>query len=289
MMCVLHQCEPYGHLSMNGNAMNTEQLARVVGDSPAVIKKLLAELEAAGVFSRNEKGCIYSRRMVKDERVRNARSDGGKLGGNPDLGANYNIPGYVYLMERSNGDLKIGISQSPEKRAYKLRVALSDDSVKVIAKSFVEDMGKTESELHEKYKEYSAGGEWFTFTHNEREEVIHLLNNLKVNDKANNKEKQTPSSSSSSTDIKTLRFAQFWTVYPKKKSKGSAEKAFNRISPDEPLFNRILAAVESWKKSPDWQRENGQFIPYPASWLNAKGWEDEISAIAAPKLGGLSL
>lgn len=205
MMCVLHQCEPYGHLSMNGNAMNTEQLARVVGDSPAVIKKLLAELEAAGVFSRNEKGCIYSRRMVKDEYIREVRAQSGRLGGNPSL---------------------VG------------------DKVNQMDKQMV---------------------------------------NQSV------KQSVTPSSSSSSTNIKTLRFAQFWTVYPKKKSKGSAERAFNRISPDEQLFNRIVAAVEAWKKSPDWQRENGQFIPYPASWLNAKGWEDEISAIAAPKLGGLSL
>lgn len=76
--------------------------------------------------------------------------------------------------------------------------------------------------------------------------------------------------------LKPLRFAQFWDAYPKKKSKGDAEKAFNKISPDEQLLNAMLTAIEAQKKSADWQREAGQYIPYPASWLNAKGWEDQI-------------
>lgn len=88
---------------------------------------------------------------------------------------------------------------------------------------------------------------------------------------------------------KPMRFAQFWDAYPKKKSKGDAEKAFNKISPDEPLFNAMLTAIEAQKKTAEWQKEHGQFIPYPASWLNAKGWEDEAAPADKPKLGGLSL
>jgi hypothetical protein len=30
-------------------------------------------------------------------------------------------------------------------------------------------------------------------------------------------------------------------------------------------------------RSEDWTKEGGQYIPYPATWLNAKGWEDEYS------------
>src|SRR5260363_9427 len=74
MMCIMHECEPYGYLSINGHAMNAAQLARLVG-----------EFEKAGVFSRTETGCIYSRRMVNDERIRTVRAESGKLGGNPDL------------------------------------------------------------------------------------------------------------------------------------------------------------------------------------------------------------
>lgn len=91
MVCVMHECEQYGTLSVNGNAMTEQQVARLVGESPNTIKRLVGELEAAGVFSKTEAGAIYSRRMVKDERVRNARAAGGVLGGNPDLRNKVNL------------------------------------------------------------------------------------------------------------------------------------------------------------------------------------------------------
>ena len=73
-----------------------------------------------------------------------------------------------------------------------------------------------------------------------------------------------------------MRFEVFWKAYPKKKSKGQAEKVFAKINPDEQLLATMLATIERAKKSEDWQKEGGQYIPYPATWLSAKGWEDEI-------------
>ena len=37
----------------------------------------------------------------------------------------------------------------------------------------------------------------------------------------------------------------------------------------------LLDAVEAQKRSPQWTRDGGQFIPYPATWLNQRRWEDE--------------
>jgi phage replication O-like protein O len=71
-------------------------------------------------------------------------------------------------------------------------------------------------------------------------------------------------------------FDAFWTVYPKKKNRGDAEKAWSKIKFGDGLLNKILTTIEKAKKSSDWKKDNGQFIPYPASWLNAKGWEDEF-------------
>ncbi len=80
--------------------------------------------------------------------------------------------------------------------------------------------------------------------------------------------------------IKTLApdgaFERFWSAYPKRKSRGTALKAWNKLQPDEQLQDRIMRALERAKTSADWQKEGGKFIPYPASWLNAQGWEDEI-------------
>lgn len=85
MMCVMHECEPYGHLSINGNALTEPQAARMVGFALPEYRRSLAELDAAGVFSRSASGVIYCRRMVKDEGIRNIRAEAGKLGGNPVL------------------------------------------------------------------------------------------------------------------------------------------------------------------------------------------------------------
>jgi hypothetical protein len=80
--------------------------------------------------------------------------------------------------------------------------------------------------------------------------------------------------------IKTLaqkpaQFEIFWKAYPRKRSKGDAEKAFNRIKPNELLMQDILQSIERAKTSEDWLKDGGKFIPYPGSWLRAKGWEDE--------------
>ena len=85
LMCVMHESDRYGVLAINDKPMSSKQIARSVGESHALIGKLLAELEESNVFSRDAAGCIFSRRMVKDERLRNIRADAGRLGGNPDL------------------------------------------------------------------------------------------------------------------------------------------------------------------------------------------------------------
>ena len=76
-------------------------------------------------------------------------------------------------------------------------------------------------------------------------------------------------------------FDKFWQAYPKKKSKGDAEKAWGKLKLDS-LLPQILASLESLKKDRDWIKDGGQFIPHPASWLNSKGWQDEVNE-ANPK------
>ena len=71
-------------------------------------------------------------------------------------------------------------------------------------------------------------------------------------------------------------FDTFWERYPKKRSMGQAEKTWVKIKPDEQLFKAILDGLERAKTSVEWQKDGGQYIPYPSTWLNAKGWEDEL-------------
>lgn len=80
MMCIAHDCVPYGYLRINGKPMTPAQIGRLVGISERECTKLLDELFEAGVPSRAEDGAIYSRRMVRDEQLRAIRAEGGKGG-----------------------------------------------------------------------------------------------------------------------------------------------------------------------------------------------------------------
>jgi len=71
-------------------------------------------------------------------------------------------------------------------------------------------------------------------------------------------------------------FEDFWKLYPRKKSKGDAEKAWGQMVTSKEIVEAILNKLPKLTKGEDWQKENGQFIPYPATWLRAKGWEDEL-------------
>lgn len=70
-------------------------------------------------------------------------------------------------------------------------------------------------------------------------------------------------------------FIEFWKAYPKRKSKGTAFKAWKKINPTPELRKKIFQALEKAKASPGWVVNHGEFIPYPATWLNANGWDDE--------------
>lgn len=70
-------------------------------------------------------------------------------------------------------------------------------------------------------------------------------------------------------------FDDFWSAYPKKKAKEDARKAWAKLKPDEALVKTIIADVEAQSRSEDWKKEKGKYIPYPATYLNGKRWEDE--------------
>lgn len=85
LLCVAHECDPYGHLMVNGKPMTVAQIAGQVGATPAQCKRLLDELISNGVARVGENGVIYNKRMVDDEHLRNIRAEAGRLGGNPNL------------------------------------------------------------------------------------------------------------------------------------------------------------------------------------------------------------
>lgn len=83
-------------------------------------------------------------------------------------------------------------------------------------------------------------------------------------------------------DIQEQRFSEFWDQYPKKVGKAAALKSWKKIKPDAALFDHIMHAVAAAKASDQWRRENGRFIPNPATWLNQGRWDDEPTPPTGP-------
>lgn len=83
MLFIMHNGEPRGVMRAGERRLDsTETIARMVGTSPDEnVAGLLAELETAGVFSRDADGTIFSRRMVRDTELARKRSEAGTKGG----------------------------------------------------------------------------------------------------------------------------------------------------------------------------------------------------------------
>jgi len=92
------------------------------------------------------------------------------------------------------------------------------------------------------------------------------------------KQKQKQKQNNKDYVQKTMQmFMQFWEVYPKKKAKKDAQKAFLTLfRKNNTDLHSILYALEEMKKSEDWLKDDGQFIPLPATWLRGERWKDEI-------------
>lgn len=95
--------EERGKLTLNGAAMPVEALARLLGLDNQKVNQTLTTLSTYGVTSvEPDTGIIFSRRMVRDEQLRNIRVECGKKGGNPRL-----------VNQKSNQSPTTGVKQIP--------------------------------------------------------------------------------------------------------------------------------------------------------------------------------
>jgi hypothetical protein len=69
-------------------------------------------------------------------------------------------------------------------------------------------------------------------------------------------------------------FERFWSMYPRKEGKQKAKAAFSKVDVD---IETLLDALADHKKSAQWTKNNGEFIPHASTWLNGRRWEDQMS------------
>jgi len=70
ILCLMDGANPRGHLKLGRKNIDLPTLAGLLKVSPKRLEKYLDELRAAGVFSVTNRGMIYSRKMVREEKWR---------------------------------------------------------------------------------------------------------------------------------------------------------------------------------------------------------------------------
>jgi hypothetical protein len=129
MLCIASEHEPRGYVAVNGNGLDARGIARATGGELSEVNELLEELESNGVFSRDRRSWIYSRRMINDTKKREKASELGKKGAliryGKDNGKSGTLKGEAQGNPKGNP-----MPQKPEARVQKEKESSNDDSKK---------------------------------------------------------------------------------------------------------------------------------------------------------------
>lgn len=78
-------------------------------------------------------------------------------------------------------------------------------------------------------------------------------------------------------------FEVFWKLYPNKKSKKDARKAWEKLKPSADLRQTLMNALGNHRISRDWTKDDGQYVPMASTWLNGERWTDELAPAGSKK------
>jgi hypothetical protein len=76
-------------------------------------------------------------------------------------------------------------------------------------------------------------------------------------------------------------FEVFWNLYPKKKGRKDATRAWAKLKPNDELHQTLITALGSHCISEDWTKEGGRYIPNASTWLNGERWNDVLKPARA--------
>jgi len=71
-----------------------------------------------------------------------------------------------------------------------------------------------------------------------------------------------------------MNFLVFYGLYPRKMARKDAEKAWNKLTPDQQL--ECIEAMPNYLKYWKIKETAKDFIPYPATFLNQERWTDDL-------------
>ena len=90
-------------------------------------------------------------------------------------------------------------------------------------------------------------------------------------------EKKTPA------DKYPTEFLEWYAIYPRKKAKGDALKAYKQAL-KEIGHDELVEKTRKFARYVEQTQEPAKFVPYPATWLRASQWDDELETPEAPRM-----
>ena len=84
-------------------------------------------------------------------------------------------------------------------------------------------------------------------------------------------------------------FNQFWNEYPKKVNKKGCYTSFKRIKNLKTEMPLIMEALKNFKNSKQWQKDNGQYIPNPQTFINQERWKDQQPVTRDQQLNNIDM
>lgn len=233
LLFTMWECEERGKLLINNQVFHSKNARKMFGISSKKYQKMTEKLVKCGALSIDEEtGCLMSRRIVKDEKIKVIRSDSGKKGGNPSLKKNL-LDEDLVKQNLSNGD-----NQNPDNDI--------DNDIEVKSLTKKEDWKIEKQEAFEKrWKEYpgtsdgrkAAQRSWNASikTHKDIEKYDVALDNYleKIRRERNNGFKN-----------KQLKIGSTWFNNWKDWIPGEAPPPTEAMEPPVPLAQRVPGAPE---------------------------------------------
>lgn len=183
MLCIAAEADPTGYVLINRTTPTVTDLARLTGAPEAEVETLLAELERNGVFSRDGKCRIYSRRMLRDLKKSKANQKNGKKGGDASVEKQKGIfqspkPSLGLTPANGAGPYKpIAINQNPPK-PQQLENGKGDGEINNVLYAFYEIrrlVWGSPAKLDYSPKEISIAQGWLKLTGGESEPIRALF------------------------------------------------------------------------------------------------------------------
>ena len=67
-------------------------------------------------------------------------------------------------------------------------------------------------------------------------------------------------------------FDDFWEQYPHQVGRETAIEVWESMEVTPETMQQILDGLDRWKRSLEWAKDGGQYIPRPVKWLSEKRW-----------------